>query len=471
MDLAREAVSLPEYLEMKHLSRDTLDQMPVEYATDRFEYLFIRDGEEIGRKVRKFPKTFSAKTGSKFCLWNLDAIKDSKRVIITEGEDDALALVEAGINPREVCSIPSGANDKPASDPFERYKNIVADLSAARTIYIWMDDDVPGRVTRGDLVQALGAARCKHVTGPEKDAGDVLRLHGKQAVRDALNSAEDVPISGLYRLNDLPEPPPREVWDSGIPEWEGKVKLGRGLFSVVTGHPNHGKSVLMMQLLTNMARNHNVQPVICTLENQAKPDHRRIMRSFYSGKLEKDMTPSERKEADEFINDNFQWIVLPRSQAGIDRVLDIAEGAIIRGGSQILQIDPFNRLESQRPAKMSEHDYIGRVLDTLCDFAQDMRCHTQIVAHPKKMDRQGAANLPAPHLDDISGSKHWDNKSDQGFVIHRPNIWLDGVMQTDCKVIVRKVRYPDLGKPCVLDMDYDLQTGLYKSTDYQTGPV
>jgi twinkle protein len=72
-----------------------------------------------------------------------------------------------------------------------------------------------------------------------------------------------------------------------------------------------------------------------------------------------------------------------------------------------------------------------------------------------------------PHLEDISGSKNWDNMVDQGFVVHRPKMADEnGNRCTDAVLIQRKSRFEELGYPCVLKMDYRLNEGRYVSADY-----
>jgi twinkle protein len=93
-----------------------------------------------------------------------------------------------------------------------------------------------------------------------------------------------------------------------------------------------------------------------------------------------------------------------------------------------------------------------------------MNCHVQVIAHPSKMDatRKGKA----PELEDISGSKNWDNMVDQGFVVHRPKFFEDGERQTEAEFLHRKARFEDLGYVCRLKMNLDLATGRYRSSDY-----
>jgi twinkle protein len=69
-------------------------------------------------------------------------------------------------------------------------------------------------------------------------------------------------------------------------------------------------------------------------------------------------------------------------------------------------------------------------------------------------------------LEDISGSKHWDNMVDQGFVVHRPEIFDGTNRKTEAVLYHRKARFEELGYPCKLALDYQISRGRYVSTDY-----
>ena len=145
----------------------------------------------------------------------------------------------------------------------------------------------------------------------------------------------------------------------------------------------------------------------------------------------------------------------------------MGETAVIRHGAKILQIDPWNRLESTRPSRESETDYIGRCLSELYVFAQDFNVHVQVLAHPAKME--GSRRNTPPYLEDIAGSKNWDNRCDQGFTIHRPKIFDGGERKTEAVLYHRKARFEELGYPCKLSLDFDLTRDRYVSADYTSG--
>ncbi len=71
-----------------------------------------------------------------------------------------------------------------------------------------------------------------------------------------------------------------------------------------------------------------------------------------------------------------------------------------------------------------------------------------------------------PELEDIAGSKHWDNMSDQGFVVHRHQLFnKDGTRNTKSILYHRKARFEELGYPTKLHFDYDVDQGRFVLID------
>ncbi len=97
--------------------------------------------------------------------------------------------------------------------------------------------------------------------------------------------------------------------------------------------------------------------------------------------------------------------------------------------------------------------------------ARDFYVHVQIICHPSKVDSRSRGQRPV--LEDIAGSKHWDNKCDLGLCIHRPKVFEKGERKTEAYLYVLKSRYDELGYPCKLEVDYDLNAGRFKATDYR----
>ena len=228
--------------------------------------------------------------------------------------------------------------------------------------------------------------------------------------------------------------------------------------------PTHN-TALWNQIWFNVVKTYCIPFCGASFETRPKPHVRRQLRSLYCGGLERDLQPEEIDAADRWINERYIWLVHPDNRPTLEWILDKAEVSVIRHGARILQIDPWNRMEAQRTPGETVEEYIARCLRTLYQFATDLNCHVQILAHPAKMD--GHRKGTAPLLEDIAGAKHWDNMADQGFTVHRPKLFEGGVVKTEVQLFHRKARFEELGHPCKLNLNYDRAHGKYKSVDYE----
>lgn len=470
-----------EWAKARRLSEATLARLGVASGMTFFpdlerksEAVFFRYRE--GWKARATAaKAFVSGGGFKLSFWNLERVLGGKMdcVFITEGEADACALVEAGVGGDQVLSVPNGAKQKAAENPKEQrgYEYVEDALKAGlgrAKKFVWCgDNDDSGHALRADMVRLLGPARFNFVDWPDgcKDANDLLIQDGPQALRDrAINGSLPWPVNGLYHLFDLPEPAPFTLWHPGFGEWEHRLMLAPRTLSVVTGHPGHGKTELWAQIWFQVVRAYNVVACVASFETRPKPHLRRKLRTYLTGKLEKDMTTEEQDRADYWINKRYLFLVHPTQRPTLEWLMDMAEVAVIRHGAKIIQVDPWNRLEAARTRDETETEYIGRCLRELHAFAHDFNCHVQILAHPAKMEGPRRGKRPA--LEDISGSKNWENMVDQGFVVHRPEIFDGTQRKTEATLYYLKSRFEELGYPCKFNLNYSLLHGKFESSAY-----
>lgn len=477
----RQAVATNWLKGHRGLGAETLARLNVAFGTaffpdagQKLDAVFFKYVD--GWKARSYPeKHFVAGGGFKLSFWNLEAVlrANPPEVFIVEGELDACALVEAGIPNDRVLSVPNGAKDKPADDPEDQrgYQYVKDALRAGLSKikkFIWCgDSDGSGHALRADMVRLLGAARFWFVDWPEgcKDANDFLLKDGPSALNDLVsNGALQWPIDGLYRLSELPEPAPLTLWQPGFPEWERKIMLAPRTLSVATGHPGHGKTELWGQIWFQVVKAYSLVACVASFETRAKPHLRRQIRTLFSGKLEREMTEEDKRLSDQWIDDRYLFVAHPENRPTLDWFLDLAEVAVVRHGARIIQLDPWNRLEATRTRDETETEYIGRCLRSLHAFANDMNCHVQILAHPAKMDAQRRGKPPG--LEDISGSKNWENMVDQGFVIHRPQMFDGTQRKTEANLLHLKARFEELGYPTLVHLNFDLGARKFKSIDY-----
>jgi twinkle protein len=424
-----------------------------------------------GWKARSHPeKSFVAGGNFKPSFWNLEAVLRGSpgTVFITEGEMDAAALVEAGVSEAQVLSVPTGAKMRAADNPqAERGYSYVLDALKAGLAktkrFVWCGDaDEPGLALRSDMVRLLGAARFAFLAWPAgtNDANEMLIKAGPDALHELLTQGGSLwPQEGLYRLSELPEPPPLTLWTPNIPTFQDKVHLAPRTLSLVTGQPGHGKTLAWGQIWQEICQTYGLVCCVASFETRPRPHMRRQLRTLLSGLLENQMSETDKEVADRWIEDHYLFLVHNEQRPTLDWFLECAETAVIRHGAKIIQLDPWNRLEATRARDETESEYILRCLRALHVFANDMDCHVQIVAHPSKMD--GARRGQAPALEDVSGSKHWENIVDQGFVVHRPQMFQGTDRKTHTAFYHRKARFEELGYPCKLMLNFELLSRRY----------
>lgn len=141
----------------------------------------------------------------------------------------------------------------------------------------------------------------------------------------------------------------------------------------------------------------------------------------------------------------------------VEWVLDVARAAVLRHGIRGLVIDPYNELDHQRPAHMSETEYVSQMLTRVKRFAQAAGVHVWFVAHPRQLQQWRGE---APGLYDISGSAHFVNKADNGIVVHR-NRDPDADNRDAVQILVRKVRNKLAGTIGDAELRYVRANGRY----------
>ena len=477
------SAAVAQWAERRGISRSTLEVLGVASDTspktgaEIIVFPYTRDNTVINRKVRPIAeKRFWMDTGGELRFYNLDAVLKGPNDIayVVEGEMDCAALVEAGFPAHEVLSVPIGSQSVDASDENPekggRYRwvdtALAEGLSKVKKFVLVTDNDAKGQALRQDLIRLLGPARCWFVDFPDsiKDANDFLVKFGPADLRIYIEEdAKEWPVEGVYGLLDIPEPEPLVLWQPGFPEWRGKMAFAPRTVGVVTGHPGHGKTTLMAQIWFQICRDYKISGVVASFETRAKPHHRRNMRQFMFGRLERDLTDEQKKEAYNWTHEHFRWLIHPNRKPTLKWILDMAEVAVVRNNCRFLQIDPWNRLEGTGPSGMRETDFIGQCLDELLDFANDLNVHIQVIAHPSKMLPTKDGRRPIPSLGDISGSKHWDNKVDWGATVHRDKIFDKDTRQTEAEFIVMKSRFDELGYPVRLPLSYSVTEGRFRA--------
>jgi len=417
---------------------------------------YWRGAQIVNIKYRALAaKAFKQYQGGEQRFYNLDAALGADTVYIVEGEMDALSLIEAGFN--AVISIPGGADHN-----LDYVDAAWAEGLAKTKLFVLAgDNDPPGRRCMERLAAKIGPARCATIAWPDKDANDFLVRYNAAELKWHVNHPTPWPIVGLLAMSQISEPPEIETWNTDFHEWGGRIKFARSMVSIVTGQPGHGKTSLFAQIWHGILAHYELVGCFGSFETRPKPQYRRILRQCQFRTNESLLTETQLQQADKWIEEHTRWLAHPTQQPTLEWALDAAEAAVIRDKAAVVQLDPWNRLIPGRGQYERETDYVSRSLDRCLDFAKGLNCHVQIIAHPAKGDFQSRKHYPS--LEDISGSKHWDNKADQGLVVWREKLFDGDKRRTDAEIIQLKARYQELGYPCRLPVNLNLMTGCFEA--------
>lgn len=445
---------------------------------------YYRAGELINVKWRDNAKNFAMEAGAERILYGLDDIDETDVLVWVEGEVDKLSLEAAGFT--KVVSVPDGApsvGSKSYASKFAFMETAEEKLAKVPLHILAVDSDEPGKWLEDELARRLGREKCRRVRWPAgcKDANEVLMRDGRESVAALVASAEPYPLEGVFEVADRAANV-RSLHEKGFERghqtgWKAVDRLYTvrpGEFTVVTGIPSSGKSNWLDCLLVNLAELHGWTFGIFSPENLPLEQHmaalieKRVRKPFHRGPTER-MTERELDEGLRWANDHFSWILPPQEDNWtIENVLELARQVCFRKGIRGLVVDPWNELEANRPAGMTETEYVSSALKRARVFARERGIHVWIVVHPAKLLRDKAGEYPVPTLYDCSGSAHWRNKADNGLCVWRD---LRGEDQPTVQIHVQKVRFRQIGMRGMAELYYERACATYSDLPASIDPA
>jgi len=469
-----------KYFEGRAISQKTLNEMKIysdrefmpqfQKEVDVICFPYFRAGELVNIKYRGPEKSFKLYQGAELLFWNVDSIPKAKYdspfdkydVIIVEGEIDLLSFIEAG--QKQVISVPAGANKS------LEYLEDCKQLFECNRIYLAVDQDKKGIELRDELARRLGAEKCLMVSFKEcKDANEYLMKFGAFELAETIKQAKPFPVKGIVKVGDIYSDI-LNLYENGIQKGL-QIKSGldqfitweAGRLAIVTGIPGHGKSEFVDWIICRLNILFGWKAAYFTPENYPLKFHyAKIFEKLIGKQFSKYKTTDQDFQiAYEYIRDNYFYL-MDEEDYSVEMVLDGAKQLIRSKGIQILVIDPYNKLEYQAGRGENETQYISRFLDKLQMFARFNNCLVILVAHPKKMQKNGKV-YEVPSLYDISGSAHFYNKADYGLSIYRLSNEEGTGFENMIQVHVQKVKFKHLGEAGKVELRYNYNNGRFEN--------
>lgn len=327
---------------------------------------------------------------------------DARKVTITEGEIDALAMAAYGW---PALSVPfgggGGKKQQWIENEFER-------MDRFEQIYLALDMDKPGDEAAEAIADRLGRHRCLRVALPRKDA-DQCRMEGvpKDEIDAAIAGAKHLDPDGLKRASEYADNVIALFWPAheDMPGYRMPYgKFGDKLLfrpsevTLWTGDSGAGKSQLLSDC--NVAWIEQGSRVcLSSLEMRPEQTLKRMCKQV-SG-VDRPSSHNIR-EALRFLDRGL--ILYDRvGKAGIDGLLDVFAFSRAKYGCDQFIIDSLMRLG------IAGDDYTGqeKVMFRIVDWALSTNAHVHLVAHSRKGDKDRGV----PEANDIKGASEIGNNA------------------------------------------------------------
>ena len=243
----------------------------------------------------------------------------------------------------------------------------------------------------------------------------------------------------------------------GIPNLDEIMRLETGRVLTVTGIPGHGKSDFVDEIVLRLCTRQDWRAGYFSPENTPiEYHHAKLAEKLLGHRFRKDFsTEEEFARVVDYLSQRV-WHILPDGDFTLGNVLSKARELVHRHGIRVFVIDPYNYINHQIPAGMTETGYIGSFMNSLARFARLNSCLVILVAHPRKMNKQyGTQKTEVPTMYDINGSANFFNMTDYGIVVDRQDEM--GIVY----IHVEKTRFRNFGTKGNAAFCYDVTNGRY----------
>lgn len=405
-----------EYLSViRGLESPIIALYEIPHSNTEIVFNYIRDGELILVKTmkldRKDGKVIHVSANAEPCLFGWQAIpKNARTVVICEGEIDAMSFCQYGI---PALSVPFGGG----KGEKQRWINYEYDrLNQFDEVIICMDNDDTGIAGAKEIVERLGAHRCRIAELPMKDANECL-TNGISAadMKSFLKEARVLDPTELEHHSDsfddtheLLHPIPGKFlgYTLGFDKCSDHLLFRPSGLSIWTGWNGHGKTLFLGQVMLNMIKQ---GAKVCVASMEMFPAEL-MARTYVQATARPNPSRDYMEAVRDWLGDNLYLFNLVGT-AKVERLLEVFLYARRRYGVDVFIIDSLTTLS------IAEDDYNGQkeLTETLRDFKAQHNCHIHLVAHPRKP--RDESEIPGKY--DIRGGGAISDLADNCFAVWR----------------------------------------------------
>ena len=454
---------------------------------------YYKGGDRVGQHVRGPNKEFkwvgSPRGAEMFGQRNFE--KGGKRLVVTEGEIDALTVFQVN-NGWPVVSLPNGVQSAARS-----FKDNLEFISSYDEVVIMFDMDDPGQEAARECAGILPPGKAKIAQLPYKDANECLMQNHSKAVVQAIFQAqpfspdEILHVSSIEAVSTAVDEVWAFPWDSltefligqrsgELCLWASGTGSGKStiLREVAYGHLAEGRSVGMIMLeespqetMDDMISLMINKPVRAIRANKMMNELRQKMGKDPIEATVTDLSDAEYDKARKELQSTQLYIYDHLGNHAISNIMARIEYMAVSLGVKVIILDHITALatalvNTKENATRDERTQIDDVMKELRAISVRTGVHIDIVSQLKKTDKhyeEGSRIM----LQDLRGS---------GSLSSVPNVvvGLERNRQDPCPeksntTTVRVLKNRLTGRAGVASaLYYDRETGRLKDVEFTT---
>ena len=378
---------------------------------------FNDKNKKVAQKIRTADKDFKfigdAKNPRLFGqqLWS-----GGKKIVITEGEIDAVSVSQVQNHKWPVVSLPNGASSAK--------KSITNNLrwleENFEEIILMFDMDDAGRKAAEEAAQLFSPGKCKVASLPLKDANECLTEGREDTIVSAIWNAAAYRPDGIVTVSDvLPKIDVKPEFGLTLP-WSRLTNYTYGLKSsqvwVWTSGSGMGKTEFFKDMIAHLVTEHKTKVGVIFLEEETQDTvvdlaGKMVGKCFNSPDIA--YNEQERQDAIQTLTDsNCVYMYDHFGHDDYDAIRAVVRHMVAGYGCEVVFLDHITAFTDG--AGHEANALAERMMKELASMTRELKFNLQVISHVRKSDssRKPAEEGGRVKIDDLKWSgavKQWAN--------------------------------------------------------------
>jgi len=439
---------------------------------DTHYYPYFKEDDLVGYKTRQLPKKFSSIGKIRGGLFGQQLFQGGKRLVITEGELDAMAVQSAWYKRYKafypVVSLRSASSLQDLVEARDWIRNF-------DEVILWLDNDEPGREATKEAARIIGYDKIKIAKSVEKDASDVWVKDPDSLLKSIYDAATYTPAGILNKedlweqlttYNDLESVPYPESMEGLNAKLKG---MRGGEITLWTSGTGSGKSTLLREIAVHLLETTEEKIGIVSLEESPAETARKMSGMVLNRNPAAEEIPLDELKIgyDKLFGDDRVLVLDHQGSISDGSIMDFLEYMCLSGCKYVF-VDHITILASEGAEGLTGNEAIDKIMNDLLRLAKKYNVWIGLISHLRKTDNKGKSfeEGKLPSMDDIRGSGSIKQISFDIIAFARDAGNEDESKRNTIKTKVLKCRYTGLTGPSGTLL-YNFPTGrLHKGGDY-----